>query len=429
MWRFLFLFMIAVSSLFATANITHIKIQSSISPASSAYLQDALKHAKSKNSKILLIELDTPGGLAVSMREMIKTILNSKIPVVVYVSPKGAHAASAGTYILYSAHFAAMAPGTNIGAATPVAMMQPPKTKDLNISTSTTLEKKVLNDAMAYIKSLAELRDRNVSWALQAVKEGKSLSAKEALRAGVIDTIAEDTADLIGQLNDKTVKVADKKVVLDTKDFIVSYFEQNWKVKFLMAVTDPNITYILLLIAIYGIFFELMNPGSVFPGVVGLISGVMVLYALNLLPFNYAGLLLMFLGIAFMVAEVFIVGFGILGIAGLIAFVLGSLLLFDAQTIGSDISISLIIALSLVSLAFFVLVIRFIVSSKSTKAMTGVQEMIGSKAFVIKKMEKGYLVHCHGEVWDAISDESLEDGQEVQVESISGLVLSITSKE
>ncbi len=424
--RLLFLFLLLLTPLFLTAStIIKLEMKGAIGPASSYYLKEGMDLALSQNAQMVLIELDTPGGLSSSMREMIQEITNSTLPVVIYVSPKGAHAASAGTYLLYASHVAAMAPGTNLGAATPVNLMPAPKIPDINSSGPSTLEKKALNDAMAYIKSLAELNDRNISWALDAVKEAKSISAKDALRYGVIDLMAENTNTLLRILDERNVTVSGESITLRTEGAIIVPFEANWKTQFLAIITNPNIAYILLLIAIYGIFFELMNPGGMFPGVIGLIAGVIALYALNMIPFNYAGLLLIILGIIFMVAEVLIVGFGILGIGGVAAFAFGSLLLFDAQTLGSGVSIPLIIAFSLVSLGFFIFVLRFFLHSRSVKVVTGMDEMVGAAAEVIESTEKGYRVRCHGEIWYATSDSELKVGQNVHVESLSGLILHV----
>ncbi len=426
MKRLLWLSLLLVFPLFATTStIIKLEIKGTIGPASSYYLKEGMSVALDNNAHMLLIELDTPGGLSKSMREMIQEITNSTIPVVIYVSPKGARAASAGTYLLYASHVAAMAPGTNLGAATPVNMMPTPKIPDMNSSAPTALEKKLINDAMAYIKSLAELNDRNISWALDAVKEGKSISAKDALRYGVIDLIAEDSSELLTKLEGRTVTVSGKSVLLGTKGSVIKSFEADWKTKVLSIITNPNIAYILLLIAFYGIFFELMNPGGLFPGVIGVISGVIALYALNMLPFNYAGLLLIILGIAFMVAEVLIAGFGILGIGGVIAFAFGSFLLFDSDTLGSGVSIPLIIAFSLVSLGFFIFVLRFLLHSRSVKVKTGIDEMVGAVAEVLELTKEGYRVRCHGEIWYATSDSTLKVGQHVRVESLSGLVLQV----
>lgn len=426
MKRLLFLLLLITLPLFATAStIVGLEIKSTIGPASSSYLKEGMAFAVRQNAQMILIELDTPGGLSTSMREMIQEITNSSIPVIIYVYPKGARAASAGTYLLYASHIAAMAPGTNLGAATPVNMMPSPKPADSNTTGISTLEKKAINDAMAYIKSLAQLNDRNVSWALKAVEEAKSISAEDALKYGVIDLMADDTKELLSKLNGRSVKVSGKSITLKTEGAVIEHFEADWKTRFLSIITNPNIAYILLLIAIYGIFFELMNPGAIFPGVIGVISGVIALYALNMIPFNYAGLLLIILGIAFMVAEVFIAGFGILGIGGVISFAFGSLLLFDADTIGSSISIPLIIAFSLVSLGFFILVMRLFLSSRSAKVVTGAEEMIGAVAKVTEASKKAYHVLCHGEIWSAKSETELAVGQMVEVIELSGLILKV----
>jgi len=303
--------------------------------------------------------------------------------------------------------------------------MPSPKLTDSNSSTMSTLEKKVINDSVAYIKSLAQLNDRNISWAQDAVKEAKSISAIDALKFGVIDLMAEDTEELLSKLDGRVVNISGNSVTLQTKGTLIHNFEPDWKSRFLSIITNPNIAYIFLLIAIYGIFFELMNPGALIPGVIGLISGVIALYSLNMIPFNYAGLLLIILGIAFMVGEVFISGFGILGIGGVIAFAFGSLLLFDAETLGNSISLPLIIAFSVVSLAFFILIMRLFFKSRSIEVVTGAEEMVGSIAEVIESNENGYLVHCHGETWSATSQKKLIVGQRVQVLELSGLILKI----
>ena len=426
MKHLLFLLLLITLPLFATTpTIIKLDIKGAIGPATSNYLKQGMSHATSKNAQLVLIELDTPGGLSTSMREMIQEILNSPVPVVTYVYPKGARAASAGTYLLYASHVAAMAPGTNLGAATPISLMPSPKVADSNSSDMSTLEKKVINDSVAYIKSLAELNDRNVSWAIEAVKEAKSISAEDALKFGVIDLMAENSEELLNKLDGRVVNISGESITLKTEGALIYNFEPDWKTRFLSIVTNPSIAYIFLLIAIYGIFFELMNPGAIIPGVIGLISGVIALYSLNMIPFNYAGLLLIVLGISFMIGEVFISGFGILGIGGVIAFAFGSLLLFDAQTLGSAVSIPLIIAFSLVSLAFFILVMRLFIKSRSAEVVTGSEEMVGSIAEVVESHENGYLVHCHGETWSATSQEKLIVGQKVQVMELSGLILKI----
>jgi len=341
-----------------------------------------------------------------------------------YVFPKGARAASAGTYLLYASHVAAMAPGTNLGAATPVNLMPTANKKDSN-SHVTTLEKKAINDAMAYIKSLAQLNDRNISWALDAVKKSKSLSAKDALAYKVIDIMADNIQELLEKLDGRVVKVSGKNITLHTKGILIIKYEPDWKTKLLSIITNPNIVYIFILIAIYGIFFELMHPGGILPGVFGSISGVIALYALNIIPFNYAGLLLIILGIGFMILEVFVSGFGVLGIGGVLSFAFGSVLLFDADTLGNSVSIPLVIAFSLVTLGFFLMVMKLFLSSRSAKIVTGIEDMVGSSAKVIEANEKAYHVLCHSEIWNAQSEYELVVGQEVKVVALLGLVLKV----
>ena len=425
MKRLLLILFCSLLPLFAQT-ITHLRIEGAIGPASSAYVKSAFAYAQEKDSSAVVISLDTPGGLASSMREIIQEILNSPRPIIIYVSPSGAQAASAGTYILYAAHIAAMAPGTNLGAATPVSMISPANI-DQNLS-SGAMEKKILNDSAAYIISLAQLRDRNSTWAEEAVMEGKSTSAQDALRYGVIDLIAQSEKELLEKLEGREVQISGKRVTLSFKEAEHLYYEPDWKQRFLSIITNPNIAYILLMLGVYGIFFELMNPGSIYPGIIGLISGVMALYALNLLPFSYAGLLLIAIGIALMIAEIFVSGFGIFGIAGVVSFALGSVLLFDADTLGEGISMPLIIAFSISSLAFFLLLVRFVFSSHSARIVSGTEEMISLPAEVIKKEGAFYHVHCHGEIWNATSEAELRVGDIAYVDAVNNLTLILRSK-
>jgi len=423
---FLLLLLFSMQLFGSAPAILELEIQGAIGPASSQYLHEGIKKAVDINADMVLVKLDTPGGLSTSMHEMIQDITNARIPCIMYVAPRGARAASAGTYLMYASTVAVMAPGTNIGAATPISLIPTNNAKIKEISTS---EKKAINDATAYIKSLAEMSDRNVTWGLDAVQNAKSISAKEALQIGVIDFIAENTKELIAKLDGKVVKIANESLTLKTKGATIIAYEPDWKTRFLYMITNPNIAYILLLVAMYGIFFELMNPGMVLPGVVGVISGVIALYALNMIPFNYAGLLLIILGISFMIIEVFVVGFGVLGVGGVLSFAMGSLLLFDANTLGNSVSIPLIIAFSLASLAFFILVIRLFVSARDSKVVSGVEEMVGLHAEVIDVRDEGYRVECHSEVWNAVSEEKLTIGQRVEVLAISGLELKVKSIE
>ncbi|NQY94800.1 MAG: nodulation protein NfeD, partial [Campylobacteraceae bacterium] len=364
-------------------------------------------------------------------------ILNSSIPVVIYVSPKGARAASAGTYLAYASHISVMAPGTNIGAATPVNLMAPakPPTTPLKIGDKkdepvakqgkTAMEKKVINDAVAYIKSIAQLRKRNIPWAIEAVVEGKSISANDALEKNVIDLMANNVHDLLNKIHGRKVMINNKEIEINTKDAILLFFEASWKTKFFMAISNPSVAYIFLIIAMYGILFEMMNPGSIFPGVIGAISALIAMYALNILPFNYVGLFLIFLGIAFMIAEVFIAGIGVLGIGGVIAFAFGSILLFDPEVLGSAVSIPLIASFSLVSFAFFVYLLGFLVNARKRKVVSGSETLIGVHGKIIECVNGGYKVALQGEIWNATSDEEFSLNEIVVVSNITGLILSI----
>ena len=416
-------------------NILHIKIDDAISPATHKYFNDAFKEAKKIDSKIILVELDTPGGLVTTTREMVQEILNSKIPIVMYVSPKGARAASAGTFLMYASHIAAMAPSTNIGAATPVSLggtnpvnpQKKEKDKEKSEQVQDAMQKKILNDTIAYIKSIAEHKNRNVQWAIEAVKEGKSISSKEALEKNVIDLIASDVNELLSKINNKKIKVNEKEITIKTEGSNIVVFEASWKTKVLMSIANPNIAYVFLILAIYGILFEMMNPGSIFPGIIGAVSALIALYALNILPFNYVGLLLIFLGIALMLAEITVTGFGILGIAGVTSFALGSFLLFDEKTLGIGISYPIIIAFTLVSLGFFGYLLGFLIKVRSEKSSIGIENLLGKKAIVVSFTNNEYKVSYEGELWSAISDEQLKENDEVLIEKIDGLTVQIRS--
>jgi len=412
---------VLLSTLMSAAPVPLLTIDGAIGPAAASYLDGALAEAQRRRAAFVLLELDTPGGLVTSTRDMVQAILGSPVPVVVYVAPQGAHAASAGTFLVYAAHIAAMAPGTNLGAATPVGLM--PGGGETNATAAPM--RKALNDTKAYIKSLAELRERNASWGERAVVEAESLSARDALRMGVVDIVAEDREDLLRQLDGRAVVADGHRVTLRTAEVQFVAYEADWKTRFLAVITDPNIALVLLMLALYGIFFELLNPGGVFPGVVGVIAGILALYALNLLPFNYAGLLLILLGVAFMVAEMFVSGFGVLGIGGAAAFAFGALLLFDADTLGTDISLPLVIAVTAVTLLFFMLVVRMLLRSRAHPVVSGIEEMIGAEAEVLEATRGGYWVRCHGERWYAESERPLAPGTRAAVASVSGLTLQI----
>jgi len=341
MWRLLLLSFLMTCSLAAPAQELDrailLQVQGSISPATSDYVVRGLEHAAEQGAALAILRLDTPGGLDSAMREIIQAILGAPAPVVTFVAPSGARAASAGTYILYASHVAAMAPGTNLGAATPVELggstplpqrpVSPGTPEQARQGETDALGAKRVNDAVAFIRSLAQLRGRNADWAEQAVREAASLPAQDALALGVIDLVAADTQELLAKLHGRTVQVLGRSRVLDTEDIVVVPREPDWRNRLLAVITDPNVAYLLLILGVYGLIFEFISPGFILPGVVGAIALLLGLYALHILPINYAGLGLMLLGLAFMVAEAFAPSFGVLGIGGAIAFIVGSLLL------------------------------------------------------------------------------------------------------
>ena len=429
-----------------------LSVNDAIGPAIADYIERGLDKAHDAGAEIVIIQLDTPGGLDLAMRSIIRAIIASPVPVAIHVAPSGARAASAGTYMMYATHIAAMAPGTNLGAATPVQMgglpgMDPPEkpaapgapdddadTEEADkdeeaaenpLANANAMTKKIVNDAAAYIRSLAEMRGRNADWAEQAVREGASLSSEKALEAGVIDIIARDTADLLQQVNGTTVTVSDEEWTLNTSGLIVEAIEPDWRNELLAIITNPNIAYILMLLGIYGLFFELANPGYVLPGVIGGISLLLALYALQVLPVNYAGLGLMFLGIALIVGELFMPSFGILGIGGVISFVMGSILLFDRESGNIAVSMPLIIAVSVLSSGFFLIVIRSLYAARLRPVVSGAEELIGATGRIAADFSGTGTIYIHGEQWNVRSDTPMQGGDDARVIGRDGLILQV----
>ncbi|MXS84887.1 nodulation protein NfeD [Nitrosomonas sp. HPC101] len=411
-------------------------VNGAISPAMYDYIHRGLSRAAERRARIVILQIDTPGGLDVSMRKIIQEIIASPVPVVSFVAPGGARAASAGTYILYASHIAAMAPATNLGAATPVKMSvlsQEPripghKPGNEGISQTDTqdaMTTKAINDAAAYIRGLARMRGRNADWAEQAVREGVSLTSAEALDKNVIDLIADDLSDLLIRIDGRVVDLAGQKVKLSTRSLTLEHIEQDWRTRLLAVITDPNIAYILMLVGFYGLILEFANPGTIVPGVIGAISLLLALFAFQVLPINYAGLALILLGIAFMLAEALIPGVGVLGIGGVVAFVIGSIMLIDTEIPGYGISIPLIIMLALISAAFCMVVLGMALKSRKRPIVTGREELIHSTGKVLEGFNQEGWVRIHGELWRARSSTPLQPGQQVRVTAIHGLTLEV----
>ena len=409
-----------------------IEVEGAIGPVIAELVTRGIDEAEEDHAAIVVLQLDTPGGLDHSMREIIKAILDARVPVVTWVSPQGSRAASAGTYILYASHVAAMAPATNLGAATPVQIgglprpptmpAQPGEEKPQDDG-KTDMERKVLNDAIAYIKGLAKLRGRNEAWAERAVREAASLSSVEALELGVIDLIAADLDDLLQQLDGREINIKGRVAVLDTDSMIVERISPDWRSELLAIITNPNIAYVLMLIGIYGLILEFSNPGAILPGVIGAISLLLALYAFQVLPVNYAALALLAIGIAFMIAEIFVTSGGILGIGGVAAFTVGSIMLFDDAYLA--VSIPMIGGTALVAAGFMLWILRRFATLRHSQVVSGEEYMIGHVGSVREAFDARGRVDIDGENWIAETRVPLASGQKVRITAIDKLVLKV----
>lgn len=415
-------------------------IDGPIGPATAEYVEQGLSAATTRKAALVILRMDTPGGLDTAMRSIIKAIIASPVPVASFV-PSGGRAASAGTYILFASHIAAMAPGTNLGAATPVQIggggdrpLPIPDIDRLKGKEKTApapekkppgMKEKIVNDAVAYIRSLARLHGRNAEWAERAVSQAASLPAEEALREGVIDLVADNVEALISKIEGRRITVQGNKQVVETGNAQLVHMDPDWRARFLSIITNPNVAYILLMIGIYGLMFEFYSPGMIFPGVVGAICLLLGLYALQLLPINYAGLALTLLGIALLVAETFMPSFGALGLGGIAAFVIGSIILLETDTPGYGVSWPLIAAIAGLSSGMMLLTVLFFARSRRRAVVSGPEEMIGSTGTVVNWAENAGSVRVHGELWRARGNQNLASGNHVRVTEMDGLTLVV----
>ena len=420
-------------TLIPPGSIWIVEIDGAIGPATSDYVLRSFEKAEQASASLIIIRMDTPGGLDTAMREIIEGILGSHIPVVSYISPKGARAASAGTYISYASHIAAMAPATNLGAATPVQIGAPSlpsapgeDEEDEPEHGTTAMERKMINDASAYIRGLAELRGRNIEWAEEAVRDASSLSASEALELNVIDLLADDIEHLISLLDGTTVKVNGNEITLALADKNVHTQVPDWRTKLLIILTNPNLVLVLGMIGIYGIILEFYNPGSMVPGVVGVICLILAGYAMQLLPVNYAGLALLLFGIILMVAEAMVPSFGIMGIGGIVAFSMGGLMLFDSELEAFQVGLPTLGATAIVSALLIFATISIAMKMRKKAVTTGIETIVGQSGRVLTNREGLDQVRVGAEIWTVESEDELTEGDTVTVVAVHGMSLRVS---
>jgi membrane-bound serine protease (ClpP class) len=416
---FLLFFLLFVSpfiSQVSFADVMVINAEGVVNPVMAEFIAKSIDSASGKNANALVIELDTPGGLDTSMRSIVKKIISSDVPVVVYVSPSGARAASAGVFITLAAHIAAMAPGTNIGAAHPVGM---------GGTMDKTMSEKAENDAAAYIRSIAEKRHRNVEWAEKAVRESVSVTDKEALKLNIIDIVAPNLKTLLDSIDGKEVEVPSGKLKLHTRDAKIIRKEPGMRDKILDLISDPNVAYLLMLLGFYGIFFELTNPGAIFPGVLGALSLILALYSFQTLPVNYAGVLLIVLAIVLFILEIKVTSYGMLTLGGLISMTIGSIMLFDSPLPFFQLSLKVILPAVIITTLFFSLTVYLIIKAARRKPVTGTEGLVGLQGRAKTEIFKDGQVFVHGEIWRAWSDEPIQAGETVTVEKVEDLKLKV----
>ena len=415
----LLIFIIILPTLIFSQQVVLLKIDGAINPASASFIERGIEHAAEKNAECLIIQLNTPGGLLTSTRIIVSAILESKIPIVVYVSPSGAHAGSAGVFITMAAHIAAMAPGTNIGAAHPV---------DMQGKMDTVMSEKATNDAAAFIRTIAEKRNRNLKWAEEAVRKSQAITETEALDTNVIDLTAKNIDDLLIQIDGKQIETVNGTKTLHTKGARIEPMEMGWAERLLDLLSDPNIVYILFMLGTYGLMFELYNPGSIFPGIVGVISLILAFYSMHTLPINYAGLALMIFGVILFLLEIKIVSHGMLAIGGAVSLFLGSIMLIRTSSILEFVEISWIVIVASVAMTtfFFVFLLGLGLKVQRKKPVTGIEGLIGEIGETMTLMNPEGTVRVHGEFWQAESTSGrIAKGEHVRVLEIQNLKLRV----
>ncbi len=423
---YLFVLFVTISLLISVGMIGHaqdkapvyaIEVDGIINPVSAKFIIESIDQATENGAQCLIVQLDTPGGLMESMRIIVKKILTANIPIIVYVGPQGARAASAGVFITMSAHIAVMAPSTHIGAAHPVSLGEGKESK--------TMGEKIVNDTVSYIKTIAKTRGRNVDWGEKAVRKSVSITEEEAVKLNVVDFISPNIQELLSKIDGKVVKFDGVTRTLLTKGVQPRSLQMSWRYRFLDIISNPSIAYILLMLGIYGIFFELSNPGAILPGVVGGIFLILAFYALHMLPINFAGLALILFAILLFIAEIKVVSHGLLAVAGVISLLLGSLMLIDTPTDYMRISLSVIIPAVLVSAVFFIFAVTMAIRARLSKPTTGMEGLIGEIGIATTSIAPEGKVSIHGEFWNVISDQNIERGEKVQVFGVANLKLKV----
>ena len=421
----------------ADGSVVALDVKGAIGVAKAEYVLSGIEHAESINAELIIIAIDTPGGLMAPMRDIVQAILGSDVPVAVYVTPAGARADSAGTYILLASHIAAMTPTTHLGAATPVPLVGgegvPEDIADDDFGDETrqapasggAMERKVMNDAVAYIRSLAERHGRNAEWAEKAVRDAATLTAREALEQNVIDYLAEDRGELLRQLDGAEIKVNSETLTLSTSDVVIEDYVPNWRIKILSAIANPETVLLLGIIGLYGLMYEGWNPGAIVPGVVGVICLLLAAYALQVLPVNYAGLALIVVGLALMTAEAFAPSFGALGLGGIAAFVFGAIMMFDSGIPGFGISITFVVIVAAVFALLFIWLVSYLLRLRKRGAVSGKESIIGGTATAMQDFTDEGMVWLEGEAWTAHSAVAIEKDQQVIVVAMDGLTLTV----